>query len=281
VGTVETEASSRTFGMAMWAAWALVFAIVAGGAVLLERYVLGVFSSASIALGCFACAIILWLGFGVLLVTRTSHRKEMILSQLARKVTSKLLVPVAMLLGRAVGISWERLAGSFIEMNNKAVMHRRYSLTPDEVLVLLPQCLQNQDCQRRLSPSIFNCARCGRCDIADLVELLERYGLSASVVPGGTLARKLVELRKPKVIIAVACEREIFTGIQDTHPIPVISIINQRPNGPCVDTTVSVAKVKRAIELVLGRPGTRLLSQPSAGVQTIKTTEEVDGAPST
>jgi uncharacterized protein len=49
------------------------------------------------------------------------------------------------------------------------------------------------------------------------------------------------------MIIAVACERDLASGIQDTHPLPVYGILNSRPFGPCLDTDVALDKVEWAI----------------------------------
>jgi hypothetical protein len=45
----------------------------------------------------------------------------------------------------------------------------------------------------------------------------------------------------------VACELDLTTGIQDTYPIPVIGILNERPNGPCINTRADIDKVRNAI----------------------------------
>ena len=47
--------------------------------------------------------------------------------------------------------------------------------------------------------------------------------------------------------MAVACELDLTSGIQDSYPIPVIGILNERPHGPCINTKVDIQKVKRAI----------------------------------
>jgi len=52
---------------------------------------------------------------------------------------------------------------------------------------------------------------------------------------------------KPKAIVAVACELDLTSGIRDTYPIPVIGVLNRRPNGPCYNTSVDIAEVKKAL----------------------------------
>jgi hypothetical protein len=83
------------------------------------------------------------------------------------------------------------------------------------------------------------------------VKLFKQHKVKASVVPGGTLARELVKSRNPKAIVAIACERELWSGIRDTQPVPVISIINERPNGPCVETKAPCQLVDDALSRLL------------------------------
>jgi hypothetical protein len=64
------------------------------------------------------------------------------------------------------------------------------------------------------------------------------------MVTGGSEARRIIRLRKPRAIIAVACERELLTGIQDIPDMRVLGIVNTRPEGPCKNTQVSVEEIK-------------------------------------
>ena len=62
----------------------------------------------------------------------------------------------------------------------------------------------------------------------------------------------IVETR-PRAIVAVACERDLTGGIQESYPIPVIGVLNDRPHGPCRDTRVDLSKVEGAISFFLQR----------------------------
>jgi hypothetical protein len=72
-----------------------------------------------------------------------------------------------------------------------------------------------------------------------------------AVATGGTLARRIVVERRPKLIIAVACERDLSSGIQDSYPLPVYGILNRRPQGPCYDTLVNLERVEEALQTFL------------------------------
>ncbi len=69
------------------------------------------------------------------------------------------------------------------------------------------------------------------------------------------MARKIIVEHKPQAVIAVACERELVSGIQDCYPLPVYGILNQRPHGPCTDTWADIARLERAIEHLLSAKG--------------------------
>jgi hypothetical protein len=77
-----------------------------------------------------------------------------------------------------------------------------------------------------------------------------------AVATGGTLARRIVVERRPRLIIAVACERDLSSGIQDSYPLPVFGVINHRPHGPCYDTQVDLDRVEQALQTFLVRPET-------------------------
>ena len=137
-------------------------------------------------------------------------------------------------------------------MNNQLVLAESKKVKSERLLILLPHCLQNHDCAVRITGNIENCKKCGKCKIKDLVGLSEKYNMPISVATGGTLARRIVVEKRPEVIIAVACERDLTSGIQDSYPIPVYGILNMRPFGPCYDTDIDLDLVEKGITTFLG-----------------------------
>lgn len=166
-----------------------------------------------------------------------------------RGVVLKVYYPLLMLLGAFMKGKKSRFQTHIIRLNNALV--RRNSHSAKKILLLLPHCIQNSKCDIRLTFDLFKCKRCGQCKVRDLIELAERNEISISLATGGTIARKVVKEIRPDAIVAVACERDLSSGIVDTYPIPVIGIENQRPFGPCIDTTVDLEKVRDAVEWFL------------------------------
>ena len=58
------------------------------------------------------------------------------------------------------------------------------------------------------------------------------------------------------MIVAVACDRDLTSGIQDIYPLPVYGILNKRQNGPCYDTDVDLEKVEEGVINFLEYQGT-------------------------
>ena len=124
----------------------------------------------------------------------------------------------------------EQLQQFIINLNNKLV--RAENPKTKKILLLLPHCLQIDECTIRLTHNIYNCEGCGKCEIKDLIQIADENKLNLSVATGGTLARRLIKDLRPDAIVAVACETDLSSGIVDTYPLPVLGIPNERPFGP-------------------------------------------------
>ena len=163
-----------------------------------------------------------------------------------------LLFPVAIMLGKIFGINRRRIERSFIAVSNQIFRQRRIRVPADKLLVVTPHCLQLATCPHKITRDpMGNCQRCGGCDIGALVSLAEEKGFHFFVVTGGTLARQTVKKIRPKVVLAIACERDLTSGIQDVYPLPAVGVMNIRPNGPCYNTHVDMEQVSREIEIIL------------------------------
>lgn len=190
------------------------------------------------------------LGTGLLVLT-TALGKDIFLTRFMRLMVIKFLLPVIEFVGRVIGLDKDRIRQSFIAMNNSLVTSQRMKVKPDRILVLLPHCLQLSDCEIKITGDIHKCVQCGRCSIKGLVDIGRKYSVDISVATGGTLARKVIVEKRPKLVLAVACERDLTSGIKDCYPLPVIGILNERPFGPCFNTVVDVSKIEAALNQVL------------------------------
>lgn len=143
--------------------------------------------------------------------------------------------------------SYDALEQDFIALNNQLVLDMALVFQSTEILILTPHCLQNSQCAIKVSGNIEACESCGLCRVGDLKALKDNLGIDVVIATGGTLARKTIADRKPKLIIAVACERDLVSGIMDTRRILTFGVLNQRPKGPCLDTTVQIQLIEQAL----------------------------------
>jgi len=192
---------------------------------------------------------ILILGVGLLILTLVRGREIFFAAKL-RGIVVEVLFPIMIVLGKLLGISKEKVQQSFVEVNNLLVKAKCRDTKPKRILLLMPHCLQFNDCAIKITSDAYKCQACGKCKIKDLVMLAKKYDVHLSVATGGTLARRRVAESKPQAIIAVACERDLTSGIQDAYPLPVIGILNDRPFGPCFNTSVDISKVAEALEFL-------------------------------
>ncbi|MFH2012742.1 MAG: DUF116 domain-containing protein [Pseudomonadota bacterium] len=201
--------------------------------------------------GILAVIVLVIIASILLLILTVVLEREIFLSYKLRGALVHIVFPLMVFLGKLLGIPKERVQRSFVEINNQLVLSQSFRVKPERLLLLMPHCLQDNECKVRITGSVRNCERCGRCEIKELVELAEENNVNLSIATGGTIARRIVVENKPELIIATACERDLTSGIQDSYPIPVYGILNKRPHGPCFNTQVDMSEVKEAMKLFL------------------------------
>lgn len=141
----------------------------------------------------------------------------------------------------------QKLQESFVNFNNEVVLSQARDVSHKNILLLLPHCLQNSECKIRITADINDCESCGKCDIAAIKKMAAKYNVKAAVATGGSLARKIIKDLAPDVIVAVACHRDLNEGLRDAWRFSTYGVLNERPNGPCFETTVNLKTIEFAI----------------------------------
>lgn len=201
----------------------------------------------------------LFLGFGLaiisgglgLIILSALTEKDFLFPHGEKQITMKVLFPINLFLGRLFGWSKDQIRQSFVAVNNSLFKATQKRVNPERILILLSHCLQNFECPQKVTAEHRNCRMCGKCQISQIIGLEDEYNTSLSIATGGTLARKVIVEKRPTVIVAVACERDLTSGIQDVYPIPVYGILNQRPFGPCINTRVEIEKIEKTLKIIL------------------------------
>jgi len=198
---------------------------------------------------------LLGLGLSVVVFVLAVGRPLVGLRRFARASLSALF-PLAVLVARLFRLDRHQVENSFIQINNAFVEAEASPVKGSKLLLLLPHCLQRRECRHKITVDTRNCRRCGGCPIGGLLDLADRLDLRVCVASGGSQARSAVREGRPRAIVAVGCERELVSGIQDVGPLPVLGIVNLRPNGPCRDTEVDLSLVSQGVTQFLLERGT-------------------------
>lgn len=172
-------------------------------------------------------------GGGVVLVSLSVilsvlTNRKMFLSRVALAFLALAVRPMGRIAHR-FGFSRDRVENSFLKIHNTLTRLIDRGEGYDRILILLPRCLSKEARQK-------------------LVELAEKYRCRLHTAGGGTEALNQIRSLHPKAVVAVACERDLVTGIRDAGTdIPVIAVPNIRENGPCWKSTVDYAEFERAV----------------------------------
>jgi hypothetical protein len=172
-------------------------------------------------------AAVLFLWYLLLLFTMLFKRSYIKACLDKNSILFFFLLPYVSKLASLFGISRDRINHSFILVNNCLVN------LPDKdgpILALLPRCLRKDV-------------------LKEIMRICEKFpDVVYHVAPGGNIARKRVADTSPRAIVAIACERDLLSGIQEIAPkIPVIGIPNKRPEGPCKNTVVCLEEFESAL----------------------------------
>ncbi|MDD4801610.1 MAG: DUF116 domain-containing protein [Syntrophomonas sp.] len=193
-------------------------------------------------------AIFVILGIGILsIIIMIIKSKSFSSLDSIIRIANDVLFPITILTGRIAGISKDKIQRSYIAVNNNLVKSKKLLLKGSQVMILLPHCLQDSDCPHKITMDINNCKKCGKCCISDIIDLGQKYDAIIKVATGGTMARRFIRDCRAKGVIAVACERDLSSGIQESGLLPVMGVLNCRPNGPCINTNVEIDKIEQAL----------------------------------
>ena len=177
---------------------------------------------------------------GLVLVESISllkRRKSLIPGRLMVKFILSLL-PKTIWLGRRFGISKDRVGNSFIKVHNFITKIYASKLNPERLLILLPRCLRKD----------------ARAQIENRISGEKDFKIVTAT--GGEEARKAIRQYQPSFILAIACERDLISGIRDiAEKIPVLALPNRRPEGPCKNTHAQIGDVEEALRFIAGQKG--------------------------
>jgi hypothetical protein len=113
-----------------------------------------------------------------------------------------------------------------VKVYNALAMMRGRKVGQGELLVLIPRCLS-------------------KVTLDGVLGIAGRYGVPVFVATRGQLARRVIRERRPRAVVAVACERDMVSGLHDVAgKIPVLGLTMTLPSGPCKDASVNLGQLE-------------------------------------
>jgi hypothetical protein len=113
-----------------------------------------------------------------------------------------------------------------VKVYNGLAMMRGRKVGQGELLVLIPRCLSKET-------------------LDGVLGIAGQYGVPVFVATRGQLARRVIRERRPRAVVAVACERDMVSGLHDVAgKIPVLGLTMTLPSGPCKDASVNLGQLE-------------------------------------
>jgi hypothetical protein len=171
-----------------------------------------------------AVAAALWLWWGAILLSYVL-RRPLLPERLAERGPflrlMRLTSRVADRFGRR---DWVENAA--VKVYNALALERSRKVNKGELLLLIPRCLS-------------------RATLDGVLQVAGKYDVPVFVATRGQLARRVIRERRPRAVVAVACERDMVSGLHDVAgKVPVLGLTMTLPAGPCKDALLDLDKLE-------------------------------------
>ena len=144
-------------------------------------------------------------------------------------------VNLAWRVGELFGVQRDWTDHASVLVYDRLAFARSRTVSPNELLILIPRCLS-------------------RTALDGVLDIARRYDVAAFVATRGQLARRVIRERRPRAVVAVACERDMISGLHDVAGrVPVLGLTMQLPNGPCKDASIDISKMEEFVKKYLAK----------------------------
>ena len=175
-----------------------------------------------------------------------------VVKTLAKTKLSSLAIHKLEQLATKVGVEEKDLFQLYVEAKNRSMIESFASTPYSERVVLLPQCLRAKDCPAEIGRYGYECQQCGRCSVAKIVKLTKELGYKGTfILPGGSLAKKILLEFKPKASLGVACSKELVMGSYLCEKVGIIGQGVELLKDGCINTVVNMKALKDTLNVIL------------------------------
>jgi uncharacterized protein len=217
---------------ALYFAWSAVTLIVGFGVLALGLFLLGprlvwIHSNAPGILwnALLLAGSLVWTWWLLLLLSFTGGRPLLPEWLAERGPFLRLMRLTSRLAGRVGRRDWVENAA--VKVYNALAVARGRKVNQGELLLLIPRCLS-------------------KVTLDGVLGIAGKYGVPVFVATRGQLARRVIRERRPRAVVAVACERDMVSGLHDVAgKIPVLGLTMTLPSGPCKDASLDLGQLEQ------------------------------------
>jgi hypothetical protein len=169
-------------------------------------------------------AALAWIWWGLLAVTYLIRRPLLPEWLAERGLYLRLMQWTSRVATRFGRRDWVENAA--VKVYNTLALIRQRKVNTGELLLLVPRCLSREA-------------------LEGVLGVAKRYAVPVFVATRGQLARRVIRERRPRAVVAVACERDMVSGLHDVAgKVPVLGLVLKLPSGPCKDTVLDLGQLE-------------------------------------
>jgi len=122
-----------------------------------------------------------------------------------------------------------------VKVYDALALMRGRTVGKGELLLLIPRCLS-------------------KAAIDGVLSIAGKYEVPVFVATRGQLARRVIRERRPRAVVAVACERDMVSGLHDVAgKVPVLGLTMTLPSGPCKDAGIDLGKLEEWVRAYVAK----------------------------
>jgi hypothetical protein len=176
-------------------------------------------------------AVLVWVWWGLLLLSYATQR-PLLPERLAERGPFLRLMRLTSAVANGFGRrDWVENAA--VKVYDTLAVLRNRKVGKGELLLLVPRCLS-------------------KATMDGVLAVAGKYDIPVFVATRGQLARRVIRERRPRAVVAVACERDMVSGLHDVAgKIPVLGLTMTLPSGPCKDAGVDLDKLESWVKAYL------------------------------
>lgn len=173
-----------------------------------------------------------------------------VVKKLAKTKLSSLAIHKLEQFATKVGVEEKELLQLYVETKNRSLIQSFASTQYNERIIMLPQCLRAKDCPAEIGKYGYECQQCGRCSVAKIMQLTKDLGYKgAFILPGGSLAQKIILELKPKASLGVACSKELVLGSYLCEKMGIVGQGVELLRDGCINTIVDMKTLKEVLSV--------------------------------